>query len=458
MAQSRHRITIFARTTLAIVVVGLVSATMLNGAPQAAAGTLNLSDPNLTVLAPGTDPVYADILLLEKAQFAKFPATAPSGPDNLIPEYQGPFNATVEAHRRADGSLNPNDLPTSYGLTETQLQMARLANSAPNVALAMGQNEGVPRAGVRSTLNDSYDLIAWVTYLRQVQASGGTIKLVQDNGYVLNATDLSNAITYSLNIVAAQKWIYNQRWLSRWAMLRSAGLSSVADAEQAEGLLVKVDYVPGRAVPAATDCDAYYAPAASVNTNVPGRPAGMTCTALPQPAGGAFIGAQGTYGSGAICNGPGGYTVCDSSQPAEVYSGARTSFVPSANPVPTATPKASHTPAVTPTPARTTAPGGTTLTGTPTPTPTPALTGPAGGTTTAAPVSLARLQKLQVTYGKLLAATQKSLPVYEAMLSAGRSPAMTSALQRLISSASSRISAYQAKIADLTAQITAAGG
>ena len=201
------------------------------------------SAPADPTTAPTPDPRWTDIL----ARAATALAAGPQGPasaSNPNPLYAGTYAADVEARRRADGSLNPIDLPSTEYLSSADLLTARLAESVPNAVLATGQNEGVARPGQPQQPNDSYDLLAWVTQLKGMQA--GTVPpFVQDNGYTWNAGDISRNLGMAVTQVVANKTMYNARWESRWALLRANGYSDVADKEQATVKLVDPNGPPG---------------------------------------------------------------------------------------------------------------------------------------------------------------------------------------------------------------------
>lgn len=181
-------------------------------------------------LGNGADPRWADILARDVA-YLQAGAHGPTSAQELNPIYAGTYPADVEARRRADGSLNPNDLPSSQGLTDDQLLLARLAESVPNAVLATGQNEGVAKAGATPSQNDAYDLLGWVKQLQDM-ATGAIPPLVQSNGYVWTKADIDRNLGNALQQVQQNKVLYNQRWASRWEMLRANGLGEIADAEQ----------------------------------------------------------------------------------------------------------------------------------------------------------------------------------------------------------------------------------
>ena len=189
------------------------------------------------------DPRWTEILGLASASLAAGArgAATPSAP---IPAYTGTLSAEVEARRRGDGSLNPNDLPSTEALSETDLQLARLANSVPNAVLALGQNEGVTAPGATQSVNDSYDLLAWVAQL-QAMATGSAPPFVQENGYVWTTEDVLRNLKVALDGVRQNKEMYNTRWEARWQMLRTAGLGDIADQEQASVTLVDPAGAPG---------------------------------------------------------------------------------------------------------------------------------------------------------------------------------------------------------------------
>ncbi len=189
------------------------------------------------------DPRWTELLTLASASLAAG-ARGPATPSTPIPAYTGTLSAEIEARRRSDGSLNPNDLPSTLGLTPAELELARLANSVPNLALALGQNEGVATPGATPSVNDSYDLLAWVGQL-QAMAAGTAPPLVQDNGYTWTDVDIGRNLKIALDNVHQNKELYNARWESRWAMLRTAGYEAIADQEKATTQLVDPNGAPG---------------------------------------------------------------------------------------------------------------------------------------------------------------------------------------------------------------------
>lgn len=193
--------------------------------PAATIPTTSIPDTSIP------DARWTDILTRDAAYLAAG-AHGPTSATDLNPLYAGSYGPDVEARRRADGSLNPNDLPSSKGLTADQLLQARLAESVPNAVLATGQNEGVARPGQVENLNDSYDLLAWIGQLRAMK--GGTIPpLVQDNGYTWTSDDIQRNLDVALSQARQNKEVYNLRWQTRWTMLRANGLGEIADREQA---------------------------------------------------------------------------------------------------------------------------------------------------------------------------------------------------------------------------------
>ena len=192
---------------------------------------------------PVADPRWAEVLALAAASLAAG-ARGPATPAAPIPAYVGTLSPEVEARRRSDGSLNPNDLPSSEGLTPAELQLARLANSVPNAVLALGQNEGVAAPGATQSVNDSYDLLAWVAEL-QSMAAGTARPYVQDNGYTWTSDDVDRNLRMALDNVRQNKELYNARWQTRWTMLRAGGFGDVADQEQATVTLVDPNGDPG---------------------------------------------------------------------------------------------------------------------------------------------------------------------------------------------------------------------
>jgi len=198
---------------------------------SAAPINLATTDPTTAPVTPIPDPRWTDILARDAAYLAAG-AHGPTSATDPNPLYAGSYGPDVEARRRADGSLNPNDLPSSEGLTADQLLQARLAESVPNAVLATGQNEGVARPGQVQNLNDSYDLLAWIGQLRSMKA--GTIPpFVQANGYTWTPDDIQRNLDIALGQARQNKETYNQRWQTRWALLRANGLGDIADREQA---------------------------------------------------------------------------------------------------------------------------------------------------------------------------------------------------------------------------------
>lgn len=192
---------------------------------------------------PVADPRWVEVLALAAASLAAG-ARGPATPAAPIPAYVGTLSPEVEARRRSDGSLNPNDLPSSEGLTPAELQLARLANSVPNAVLALGQNEGVAAPGATQSVNDSYDLLAWVAEL-QSMAAGTAPPYVQDNGYTWTRDDVDRNLRMALDNVRQNKELYNARWEIRWMILRAAGYGDIADQEQATVTLVDPNGAPG---------------------------------------------------------------------------------------------------------------------------------------------------------------------------------------------------------------------
>lgn len=189
------------------------------------------------------DPRWTEVLDLAAASLAAG-ARGPATPSTPIPAYAGTLSSEVEARRRSDGSLNPNDLPSSEGLAPDELLLARLANGVPNAVLALGQNEGVTAPGATPSVNDSYDLLAWIAEL-QAMAAGTVPPYVQGNGYTWTHEDVERNLQIALDNVRQNKVLYNMRWETRWEMLRTAGYSDVADQEQATVTLVDPNGAPG---------------------------------------------------------------------------------------------------------------------------------------------------------------------------------------------------------------------
>lgn len=414
MIAFRRRSIVLVRTALAFSAAALVSAQMLGGAPLASAGALDLDDPNLLVVGSEADRLWEELLPPMVAAVRAYPVAGPYGPESRVPGDAGPLAASVEAHRRADGTLNPADRPSQIGLTSNQLTLVRLVESVPNGALAVGQNEGVAAEGALPTRADSYDLLAWLADLERVRASNGLESLVQADGYALGIEDLDRAIAQARATIAANKWTYNQRWLARWELLRGAGRVEVAEAERRAGFLVRVDSEPGVGTPAASDCEAFWSQSELPGVSVPILPAGMTCTPLPstrQPL-------VGTFGSGDFCTGPSSYQACASSPEPEDYAGSRTllSEAPSA-----------------PAPADEAA----------------GETAGAGGALDSAALSA----ELAVATDEL-ATAQRSLPRLQARRDAAAAdPDLSAAFDRLIVRSRDRIAELQIRVADLREQL-----
>jgi hypothetical protein len=188
------------------------------------------------------DPRWTEILERSRAALARG-ARGPSSPDDPIPIYAASQDPAVESRRRADGSLDPADLPSTEGLSDSDLLTLRLANSAPSLALAEGQNEGVARPGQPQAANDSYDLLAWVAQL-QAMAAGRLPPFRQDNGYVWTPIDIQRNLEAAIAQVEANKRLYNARWEARWALLRAHGYGAVADQEEATVRLANASETP----------------------------------------------------------------------------------------------------------------------------------------------------------------------------------------------------------------------
>ena len=203
-------------------------------APAPAASNTPVASGNLSVgtLGPQVDPRWAPILARAAAALAAGAQCSPASVTNPIPLYAGPQSAAVEARRRADGSLNPDDLPSTLGLTGAQATLLRIADSVPNAVLLTGQNEGVAAAGKTQNPNDAYDLLGWAIKLRAM-AAGTLPPLVQDNGYVWTADDIARNLALANSNIAANQNLYNLRWQTRWSLLAANGYGDIAKAEQA---------------------------------------------------------------------------------------------------------------------------------------------------------------------------------------------------------------------------------
>ena len=183
-------------------------------------------------LGAQADPRWGPILERAATALAAGAQCVPASAVNPIPLYAGTQSAAVEARRRADGSLDPADLPTTLGLTGAQATLLRIADSVPNSILLTGQNEGVPVAGRAAGPADAYDLLAWAARLRAM-AVGTVPPLVQDNGYVWTANDIARNLALANSAITANQNLYNLRWQTRWSLLEQNGYGAIADTEEA---------------------------------------------------------------------------------------------------------------------------------------------------------------------------------------------------------------------------------